>query len=181
MKKDTIKAFKEDEILDIEKVIKCYNAYIYKILKNSILIEDDIEEILSDVFLIFWRKYEELGDNVEIKPYLIGITRNLIKKKYVEYNSNVQNIELFEDKIFHNIDVEELVETKEKSEIMSNCLENIKDIDREVFIMFYYRQKKIKEISQILKITEAKVKIILYRTRKFIKKRLKERGYSYGK
>lgn len=181
MKRDTIKTFKEDGILDIEMVIKSYNAYIYKILKNSISKEVDVEEILSDVFLIFWKNHKKLDDNLEVKPYLIGITRNLIKKKYKEYNSNVQNIELYEEKILYNIDIEELVETKEKSEIVSNCLENIKDVDRKVFIMFYYKQKKIKEISEILKITEAKVKIILYRTRKIIKKYLKERGYSYGK
>ena len=40
---------------------------------------------------------------------------------------------------------------------------------------------KIKEISKTLKISEAKVKIILHRTRKIIKKNLLERGYSYGK
>ena len=47
--------------------------------------------------------------------------------------------------------------------------------------MFYYNQQKIKDISKLLNISEAKVKIILYRTRKLIKKNLKERGYSYGK
>ena len=47
--------------------------------------------------------------------------------------------------------------------------------------MFYYNQKKIKEISKRFKISEAKVKVSLYRTRKLIKKNLKKRGYSYGK
>lgn len=47
--------------------------------------------------------------------------------------------------------------------------------------MFYYNQKKIKDISKILKISEAKVKIILYRARKTIKRNLKEKGYDYGK
>ena len=94
---------------------------------------------------------------------------------------NIENIELYENNILDNINVEELVENSEKSKVISFTLENIKQTDKDVFIMFYYNQQKIKDISKLLNISEAKVKIILYRTRKLIKKNLKERGYSYGK
>ncbi|MFG6319829.1 MAG: hypothetical protein K1W33_08290, partial [Clostridia bacterium] len=60
-------------------------------------------------------------------------------------------------------------------------LNNIKEIDKDIFIMFYYKQKKIKDIARIFKISETKVKVILHRVRKSIKKNLKERGYNYGK
>lgn len=181
MKKETISSFEEDGILNIEKVIDEYNAYIYKILRNSISNEADIEEILSDVFIIFWKNYKRLDRETKIKPYLIGITKNLIKKKYRDYSVNIENIELYENNIVYHINLEELAENKEKSKIISDTLSSMKDIDRNVFIMFYYHQKKIKDIVKILKISESKVKIILYRVRKSIKKNLKERGYNYGK
>ena len=81
----------------------------------------------------------------------------------------------------YNIATEELVENKEKSKIISKTLANIKEIDKDIFIMFYYKQKKIKDIARIFKISETKVKVILHRVRKSIKKNLKERGYNYGK
>lgn len=182
MKKETIALYiKGEGILDIEEIIQCYNSYVYKMLKNSISNESDIEEILADVFIIFWNNYKKLDSTTEIKPYLIGITRNLIKKKYREYSTTNQNIELCEDAIVENINIEELAENGEKSQIISNTLANMKNVDRKIFLMFYYNQKKIREIANILKISEAKVKVILYRTRKLIKKNLKERGYNYGK
>lgn len=183
MKKETIAFFEKEGILDIEEIINSYNAYIYKVLKNSISNELDIEEILSDIFMIFWKKYKILDKNTEVRPYLIGIARNLIKKKYSEYSNsiNFQNIDLYENDITDNFNIEELAESQEKSKIISNSLANIKEIDRKVFTMFYYNEKKIKDISRILKISESKVKVILHRTRKFIKKNLKERGYSYAK
>lgn len=181
MKNETIEAFEENGALNIEKIINVYNAYIYRILRNSISNEFDIEEILSDVFIIFWKNYKRLDKQTEIKPYLIGITKNLIKKKYRNYNVNIENIELYENNIEYNINIEELAENKEKSKVISQTLENLKEIEKNVFTMFYYNQNKIKEISKILKISEAKVKIILYRVRKTIKRNLKERGYDYGK
>lgn len=181
MKNGTIETFEENGVLNIEKVIGVYNAYIYRILKNSISNEFDIEEMLSDVFVIFWKNYKRLDKQTEIKPYLIGITKNLIKKKYRDYNVKIENIEFYENDIEYNINIEELAENKEKSKIISQSLKNLKETEKNVFIMFYYNQIKIKDISKILKISEAKVKIILYRTRKTIKRKLKERGYDYGK
>lgn len=181
LNRETIESFEEEGKLNIEKVINGYNAYIYKILQNSISNESDIEEILSDVFIIFWKKYKELDRKTKIKPYLVGIAKNLIKKKYKDYSVNIENIEGYENEIVYHIDTEELAENKEKSKIISESLSNIKDIDRSVFIMFYYNNKKIKDISQIFQITESKVKVILYRVRKSIRKNLKERGYNYGK
>lgn len=181
MKNGIISSFEENGVMNIELVIETYNSYIYTILKNSISKEQDIEEILSDVFMIFWKNYKKLDKDTEVKPYLIGITKNLIYKKYREYSTNLNNIELYENDINYNLNLEELVENKEKSKIISDSLINMKEMDKKVFIMFYYNQKKVKEISKTLKISEAKVKIILHRTRKIIKKDLIERGYNYGK
>ena len=180
MKKETILSFEENGVMNIEMVIETYNSYIYKILKNSIS-KEDIEEILTDVFMIFWKNYKKLDRNTEVKPYLVGITKNLILKKYREYSIDFENIELYENDIVYNMNIEELVENKEESKIISDSLINMKDTERKAFIMFYYNQKKIKEISKTLKISEANVKIILHRARKIIKKKLIERGYSYGK
>lgn len=181
MENETIAFYEEKGILNLEKIINKYNSYIYTILRNSISNESDIKEMLSDVFFVFWKNYKRLDDKTEIKKYLAGIAKNLIKKKYRNSNLNIENIELYENNIFDNINLEELVENNEKSKVISFTLENIKKTDKDVFIMFYYNQQKIKDISKLLNISEAKVKIILYRTRKLIKKNLKERGYSYGK
>ena len=112
---------------------------------------------------------------------MIGITKNLVKKKYSKNSFNISNIELFENAIISDINIEELIENNEKSKIISDTLSNIRDVDKNIFIMFYYNQRKIKDIAKLLKISESKVKISLYRSRKTIKKKIKERGYGYEK
>ena len=181
MKEDKLNSFEENGILNIEKIINRYNSYIYTILKNSLSNELDIEETLSDVFLIFWKNYKKLDKKIPVKAYLIGITKNLIKKKYSKNSFNISNIELFENTIISDINIEELIENNEKSKIISDTLSNIRDVDKNIFIMFYYNQRKVKDIAKLLKISESKVKISLYRSRKTIKKKIKERGYGYEK
>lgn len=175
MKEHKLNSFEENGILNIEKIINRYNSYIYTILKNSLSNELDIEETLSDVFLIFWKNYKKLDKKISVKPYLIGITKNLVKKKYSKNSFNISNIELFENAIISDINIEELIENNEKSKIISDTLSNIRDVDKNIFIMFYYNQRKIKDIAKLLKISESKVKISLYRSRKTIKKKIKEK------
>lgn len=180
---ETIADFEDKNILNIEKVIEKYNNYIYTVIEHSISTPEDIEEILSDVFIVLWKNYKKLDKDINIKAYLVGITKNLIKKKYRNYNASheIENIDDFENKINSHIDIQELMEENEKSKIVEDFIENLKSEDKKIFIMFYYQSKKIKEISRILKISETKVKVKLHRLRKIAKKKIKEGGYGYGK
>lgn len=174
--------FEENGEVNIEKIIKTYNVYIYTILKNSINNEEDIQEILSDVFFILWKKYDSLDKNLKIKPYLIGIVRNLIKKKYKQYNIkyDFENFEVMENQITSDFDIDELLDNYNKIELISEIMKDIPPQEEEIFVMFYYHNKKIKDIAKILNISVSKTKVTLHRLRKLVKKRFKERGYSYG-
>lgn len=180
----TIADFENNNILNIELIIETYNPYIYTILKNCLSSQEDIEEVLSDVFMVLWKNYPQINNNLKIKPYLVGITKNLIRKKYRNLNVEKiknENIEDYENIISNSIDIQNLIETNEKSQIILNTLDNMKEQEKQIFIMFYYKSQKIKEISKQMDISQGKVKTVLHRTRKSIKKKLKERGYDYGK
>lgn len=180
---ETIADFEDRNILNIEKVIEKYNNYIYTVIEHSISDSEDIEEILSDVFIVLWKNHSKIDNNINIRAYLIGITRNLIKKKYRSYNIDYEtkNIDDFENKINSHIDIQELIEENEKGKIIEKLIDSLKDEEKKIFTMFYYQSKKIKEIAKALKISETKVKVTLHRLRKQAKKKFKEGGYSYGK
>lgn len=180
----TIADFENKNILNIELVIETYTPYIYTMLKNCLSNQEDIEEILSDVFMVLWKNHPQINNDIKIKPYLVGITKNLIRKKYRYLKIKkieIENIENYENIISNYIDVENLMETNEKSKIILNTLDNMKEEKKQIFMMFYYKSQKIKEISKQLNISQGKIKTVLHRTRKLIKKKLKERGYGYGK
>ena len=143
---------------------------------------EDIEELISDVFMAFWRNYKKLEPNMKIKPYLVGIAKNLIKKKYRELSNNVLvcDIDDLDNSIQTLINVSDTVEESEKERIILNALNELKSEEKQIFIMFYYHSKRVKEIAKVLDISIAKVKITLHRVRKTLKRELKKGGYSYG-
>ena len=175
----TIGKYIENDELNIEKVINEYSGYIYIIVKNlakETISKEDIEEIISDVFVTFWNNREKLDKTKPIKSYLAGITKNLIKLKHrkIQFDFNIDD---YENRLITNLSIEENFEIREGNNIVEKTLENMQKEDKDIFIMYYYNSKKIKEISKILNISESKVKTKLHRIRKRLRKELEKNGY----
>ena len=178
-KNDKIWQYVENGKLQMEKVIEIYSNYVCKIIRNSYLkiSNEDFEEISLDVFLTLWKNQYKLDLNKSMSSYIAGITKNLIKKKYRDIKLNY-NIEDYDEQIIEINNFELGLYQKEKNEIVISELNKMKQEDKDIFIMYYYENKKLKEIAKMLEISESKAKVKLHRVRKKLKKVLKERGYA---
>ena len=179
MNNQKIYNYMDGKILNIKLAMKDYNNYIYKIIKNKYnnFSDEDIEEIILDVFLTLWNNQNKLDINQKMSSYIAGITKNLIKKKY-RTNNNDENIEDYENKIIDINNIEINFIQREKSRIINSELNSLKLEDKNIFIKYYYWGQSIKEeISNSLNISESKVKSKLFRTRKKLHKVLKKKGY----
>lgn len=183
METNKLSDYMENETLDIDMLIDDYYSYIYIVVKNGISInisQEDMEEIISDTFVAFWKNSKYLRKDLLVKPYLKGIAKNLIKNKYRDNNINV-SIENYENTLVEDFDIDDVIENNEKNELIIDTLKTLNKNEYSIFMMYYYEGKNIKEISKELNLSVGNVKTILHRVRKKIKRNLEEGGYSYGK
>ena len=181
--KDVLGNYISNSVLDTEKMISEYSSYLYLIVKNMgsiAILDEDIEEIISDVFLAIWKNSENLNRHTNIKEYLTGIAKNVTRNKYrsTELNYSISD---YEEKLFDSFNIEKLCEEKEQDRIIKKALKSLSTEEYNIFILFYYSNKKVKEIAEELSISEGNVKVKLHRIRKIIKKDLKNGGYGYDK
>ena len=179
MKKEKIEEYLEKGLLNIEAVMTQYTNYIYTIIKSksSAFKQEDIEEIISDVFLTLWNNQEKLDRDKNLSSYIAGITKNLIKKKQRD-RKVFENIEDYEEQMIISEKIDLYFEEQEQNEVIIQELDKFKSEEQTIFLMFYYQNKRIREIANLLNISESKIKMKLSRTRKKLKRKLKERGYS---
>lgn len=175
--------YMENETLDIDMLIDDYYSYIYIVVKNGISInisQEDMEEIISDTFVAFWKNSKYLRKDLLVKPYLKGVAKNLTKNKYRDSNLNV-SIENYENTLVEDFDIDDVIENNEKNELIIDTLKTLNKNEYSIFMMYYYEGKSLKEISKELNLSVSNVKTILHRVRKKIKRNLEDGGYSYGK
>ena len=149
MEEKTIDKYIENDELNIEKVINEYSGYIYIIVKNlakETISKEDIEEIISDVFIAVWNNSKEISNTIDIKAYLAGTAKNIIKNKYRKNEINF-SISEYEEKIVDNSNLEKQAEENEQNIIIKNTLKTLKKEEYTVFIMFYYENRTTKEIA----------------------------------
>lgn len=181
-KNELIKDYKKNNILDIEKIYNDFYSYVYTIIINrskGYLKEEDMEEIISDTFFMLWKNTNKLEDGRALKPYIAGITKNLIKEK-IRKNNICLDILDYENKIENIKGIDFFIEEREEITLLKDSLKVLKTEDKEVFELYYYQNRKIKEIALLLNISEFNVKQRLYRIRKKIKKNVEKKGgYRY--
>lgn len=183
MKNEILKDYLKNGKVDIDKIIDDFYGYVYIIVKNGVSIamtDEDIEEIVSDVFVAIWKNSINLLKTTEIKPYLIGIAKNVIRNKYrnTELNFSISD---YEENLIDTCNIEKITGENEQNKVILDTLKTVKPKEYEIFIMFYYESKSVKEIAKVLNLSTSNVKTILHRVRKVIKRNLEDGGYSYGK
>ena len=169
----------KENVLDIDKIIDDFSGYLYTIIQNAgNFMKEDIEEIISDTYLILWNNQYKLDLDKKLSAYLVGIVKNLIKQKYKILNNSYENIECYEDILITNERLDIVIENNEINRKIIELLNELKQDDREKFYEYYFNSRKIKEIASINNISESKVKVMLHRTRNKLRKELLKGGYS---
>ncbi|MHB8064533.1 MAG: RNA polymerase sigma factor [Ruminiclostridium sp.] len=161
-------------------LIDKYSNYVSVIICNiagGTMTTQDIEELAADVFVAIWNKAEKIDNRYgNIKPYIGAMARNITKSRL--RTLKVLPVSLDDDVIIASVDdVQKKAIESEQKEIINQFVETFSQLDREIFIRYYFLYEKIKKISQHLNVNEATVKTKLSRCREKLKKCLNERGY----
>ena len=108
------------------------------------------------------------------------ILPNIIRNKYrnTKLNFSISN---YEENLEDACNIEKSMEETEQNKVILDTLKSLKPKEYEIFILFYYESKSIKEIAKVLNLSTSNVKIILHRIRKIIKRNLEDGGYGYGR
>ena len=180
-KRNEIKNYKNQNQLDLEKIIDEYSGYVYTIIQNmnlALLLQEDIEEIVSDTFFILWKNTDKLDNEKILSSYIAGIVRNLVREKIRKLQYPV-DISDYENEISEDFSIDMIYEERETMQKIEKSLKQMKNEDFMIFKLYYYSGRKIREIAKIMNISEFSVKSKLHRMRKKLKKDLEKGGYRY--
>lgn len=163
----------------LKKFDEIYNQTYENTIKYIMLHSenlDDIKDLIQDTYL---EVYKSVCKNKHIqynKAYVIGITKNIMKKYYKDksiHNNIVlyQNEEIINETIIkEDINLELEFITKENVEKIWNYIES-KDIKiQKIFYCYYHLDMKIIDIAKDMQLNESTIKSYIYRTVKELRK-----------
>ena len=149
-------------------------ATIIRNIANGKLENEDIEEVITDVFVTLWRNADKLDADM-LKPYIICITKSRTKDRLRKQKTNLISIEEIQMQAVENVFDE--CENNDLYKALGEEVEKIPEPDREILIRYYYYYQSVRKIAEVMKISAGTVKSKLHRTRQKLKKALTGKGY----
>lgn len=158
-----------------------YSRLLRSIALNILGNYSDAEECENDTYIATWNAIPPTRPNV-FSAFLSKIVRNISINRY-EYNrakkrNNEYDIILseMEECVASRISVEESYVAGEVSSYIDDFLKLQKQENRVIFVRRYWYADSVKDIAKRMRITESKVKTVLFRMRKELQSYLTERG-----
>ena len=177
--KELLRRIRKGDTDALQQIIDGYSGYVYAIVKNIIqppLQPEDIEEVVSDVFLRLWEKAETV-DADRLRSWLAAVTRNRAKDKL---RALQLSLPLEEDALDCAVEgPEEDALRRETGQIAREAVESLPEPDRSIFLRFYYLYQKTGDIAAALHMKPAAVRARLSRGRERLKAMLEERGIGH--
>ncbi len=151
------------QVLDAEKSL-------YHIARSYLKNDEDCADAMQNAILHAFEKLHTLRDETYFRTWLTRILINECKQIIRSRREQIPYEEYYEE-------AQTMTEQREYPEVFEAVME-LENNYRAPFVLFYVEGFSMKEICQILKLSQSTVKMRLYRGRKFLKSKL-EGVYGY--
>lgn len=161
-----------------------YGAYLMKIANNILADREDSMESVNDTYLAAWNSMPPQKPSV-LSTYLGKLTRrisiDLFRKKSSQKRGGGEyalSLEELGQCVSGGPEPEQTMEAKALARSIAAFLEDQPEQVRQVFIGRYYYMDPVKEIARYCRISESKVKILLFRARQSLREYLQKEGFA---
>lgn len=167
-----LRRLKKRERNSIDEAIEVYTPYLSAVLYNMVgnrLAKEDIEEIVSDVFVMIWKNAEYIDlKKGTVKSYIAAAARNFALKRLNKKRkcTCLDDIEVSDEK--------SSVESGLKNSVVWDAVMSLGEPDNEIFVRYYKYDEKIRDISKAIGLNVSTVKTKLSRGKNKLKRILSD-------
>ena len=151
---------------EYERLVSLYLDCIYRIALNGCKNDMDAEDVVQNTFMKLLEKEECFADDEQAKFWLIRVAMNECKSLWrTSWRRKVTSME--------DLSAEPAFVMPEKSELYY-AVRELPVKYRQVVHLYYFEDYSVREIANIMKLSETAVQNRLLRARQKLKEKLKE-------
>ncbi len=150
----------------VQELVALYQNSLFAAAFNVCKNAQDAEDIVQDTFIQYYTMKKEFDDEQHIRAWLLRVAINKAKNaSHTFWRRNKLSLDDY---------METLTFETPQSENLFETVMQLPEKYRIVIHLFYYEDYSVREIADILRLSESNVKVRLSRGRSLLKKVLKE-------
>jgi RNA polymerase sigma-70 factor, ECF subfamily len=174
---ELIERLKNDDKAAFDEIFNYYYPRLYNFSKRILKIEDEIDDILQNVFLKIWLNRYKINNPETFNSFIFTITRNALLN-LIRLNANNQAFkEEFSKRIISSEYVtQNYIEFREIKTAIDQIIYKLPEKRQKIFLLSRNEGLSHNEIAQKLNISEKTVEDHITHSIRFLKKSLSEIG-----
>lgn len=150
----------------VQELFEAYQSSLYAVAFNVCKNAEDAEDVVQDTFIQYYSLKKEFESEQHIRAWLIRVAINKAKNRNRTFwRRNKMSLEDYMETL--------TFETSESEDLFETVM-HLPDKYRIVIHLFYYEDYTVREIAEILKLSESNVKVRLSRGRALLREKLQE-------
>lgn len=155
-------------------------SYAIYLLHNK----EDAEDVIQEVFIKLWKNWNRIQPGKHFS-WIMKVTHNccidkIRKRKNFQFSDQpVDSLDMSNSNDYSNVilNPEKQYAIIEKQEMLYSALKKLPEKQKNILLMHYFLDMKIKTISETLDIKESTIKVTLFRSRKTLRTLLTDKFY----
>ena len=146
--------------------------YLYSMCQQKELAEDLLQETFLKAILALPESHTNM------RAWLYKVARNLFYNLYKRNRREICDEEYL--KKISKLEVDEFLEeyiSKQETRILYTAMQKLSPVKREVLELQYFGQMPLKEIANVLQLSQENVRVLSHRAKKDLKKLMEVEGY----
>ena len=139
--------------LDLAELFETHSPYLLRVLHRLTGRADLAEDLAQEVFLVAWKRRDELTDPNGIRTWLYRVAVNVVRHRHRSegrYGSALQRFKQWLSP--KSTTPHEGMERYERGQQVHEVIRSLTEKQREVFVLFELEELEGEEIAQILEI-----------------------------
>ncbi len=161
----------------LESLVEKYQAIVFGLAQKYLNNWERAEDMAQDVWIKVVESAHQFAPQSksfgEAKPWLMTITRNMCLNQLKSAHFKTQDLGNSFELTDPDPTPAELFESLETKANLKKVISTLEDRERALLTLFLTEERSLSEISEIMNLSISNVKVILHRTRDFIRREMK--------
>ena len=168
-----VKALQQGDIFAFNELFNKYSQKIYNFAFKHMQHEEEVKDLVQEVFVTIWVKRKDIDDKQSFNGYLFTITLNAIRKYFRKQVKDRKLIEKWLEDAKTSSDITKLtVEYRSLKERAGEIIEDLPPKRKMVFILSREKGLSAEEIAQIMHIAKKTVENHLNLALRYLREKL---------
>ncbi len=177
-KKSLIIRLKRGDQSAFNEIYRTFSKSLYLKVLRMVKDQDVADEIIQELFIKFWDHRQNLDEERSFQSYLYVIAQNMVYNYFRKQASDQKLLQvLINQHDEFTLSVEELMENKELSQLLSNAVKNLSPQRKQAFTLCKIEGRSYKEASEIMGVSVATINTHITQSLQIIKAHIIKHRY----